>query len=262
MSEPVKTDAVVLRVMKYRDTSLIVTLYTRQFGKLSGVVKGARSQKSKFGPVLQPMSYVQAMVYRKEGRDLQIIGQCDLIHAYRHIMEDLGKMAAGMKMIELVHVVTHEEEENSALFDLLASSLGALDGAKKHPLNLCHVFEISLSHILGFTPVFDACVSCGKTGEMLHGGQAMIKFHPERGGPLCATCASVPGLKIQISVTTMRILQRLSSASEISEIPSVEITKKEHEEIENLLRAYLRHHISGMRTLKSEKVFAKILADS
>jgi DNA repair protein RecO (recombination protein O) len=262
MSEPVKTDAVVLRTMKYRDTSLIVTLYTRQFGKLSGVVKGARGHKSKFGPVLQPMSHVQAMVYRREGRDLQIIGQCDFIDAYRHIMEDLAKMAAAMKMIELVHIVAHEEERNDSLYDLVVSTLRALDGAKTNPLNLCHAFEISLSHILGFTPVFDVCVSCGKTGEMLEGAQAIIKYHPERGGPLCSACASLAGLRIPIGVSTMRVLQRLSSANGAPEILSVEVTRKEHEEIGNLLRAYLRLHISGMRTLKSERVFAKILADS
>ena len=62
-----KAGAVVLRTMKYRETSLIVTLYTDLFGKVSVVVKGARQPKGKYGTVLQPMAHIRAVIYRKEG---------------------------------------------------------------------------------------------------------------------------------------------------------------------------------------------------
>ena len=61
-----KTEAVVLRSMKYRETSRIVSFYTKQFGKISGIVKGARSPKNAFGSALQPMSHVSLVLYKKD----------------------------------------------------------------------------------------------------------------------------------------------------------------------------------------------------
>ena len=74
------TDAIVLRAIKYGDTSKIVTLYTRRFGKVAVIAKGARSAKSKFGSALEPMSLIQAVFYRKENREVQLLSQADLLH--------------------------------------------------------------------------------------------------------------------------------------------------------------------------------------
>ncbi|HEV8538897.1 MAG TPA: DNA repair protein RecO, partial [Bacteroidota bacterium] len=101
MSQIVTTEAIVLKSMKYRETSRIVTFYTRSFGKIPGIVKGARQAKSKYGTSLQPMSYVSLVFYRKEGREIQTVSQCDLMKSFRHLAEDMEKMAVGMAMIEL-----------------------------------------------------------------------------------------------------------------------------------------------------------------
>ena len=99
MSSIVKTEAVVLKSMKYRETSKIITFYTRDFGKVKAIAKGARQPKNKFGSSLEPMSYVLVVLYRKEHRDLQLISQCDLIKTFRHLSEDLDKMAVCMSAI-------------------------------------------------------------------------------------------------------------------------------------------------------------------
>ena len=69
----VKTDAIVLKSMRFRETSKIVTFYTRRYGKIAAVAKGARETKNKFGAALEPMTGVNLVFYKKEQRDLQLV---------------------------------------------------------------------------------------------------------------------------------------------------------------------------------------------
>ena len=77
-----KTEAVVLKAVKYRETSKIVTLYTKKFGKINAVAKGAMLTTSKFGASLEPMSYILAVLYKKETREVQFLSQADLIKPF------------------------------------------------------------------------------------------------------------------------------------------------------------------------------------
>ena len=77
-----KTEAIVIRSMKYGDSSKIVTFYTRQFGKLKGIAKAARRSNNKFGSSLEPLSHVMLVVYKKDHRDLHLISQCDSIQSF------------------------------------------------------------------------------------------------------------------------------------------------------------------------------------
>ena len=70
-----KSEAIVLKSMDFRDSSKIVTFYTRSFGKLKGIAKGARQMKSKFGAALEPITRVSLVLYKKEHRDLQLISE-------------------------------------------------------------------------------------------------------------------------------------------------------------------------------------------
>lgn len=262
MSEAARTEAVVLRTMKYRDTSLIVTLYTRHFGKVSGIVKGARQPKSRFGSALQPMAHLQTMIYRKEGRDLQTVGQCDVIDDFRHIQEALPKMAVGMKMIELVQMISHEEE-NEPLFALLVASLTALDRAPGAFSNLFAWFEVRLASVLGFEPTFHACISCGRKKSPSGPEGTRLRFHLERGGILCESCTAVAGEKLTVRRTTVDLFDEIARTPEPGAVLAVrEALQEERTEIESLLWAYLSHHVAGVRPLKSERVFAKIIPDA
>ncbi len=256
----VRTDAVVLRSMKYRETSRIVTFYTRQFGKLAGIVKGARRPKNKFGAALQPMSCVTVVLYKKEGRDLQTISECDLMRPFRSLMEDLEKMAVGMSIIESVSNIAHEEEGNAHLFDQLVASLTALDETKRNPMNIFLQFEIRLAGILGFRPVFDHCIGCSRP---MAPASEEVSFDLDKGGPVCANCRrSLHGQAIRIAGGSLRILSQIETAAAHEQLTSLEFDKSARHEIEEVLQRFLRRHVTGMRSLKSERVFSRILIDS
>ena len=259
MSQVVTTEAIVLRSMKYGETSRIVTFYTKLFGKVSGIVKGARQVKNKYGASLQPMSYVSLVFYRKEGRDLQTVTQCDMITSYRYLAEDMEKMAAGMAMIELVSNISFGEEENVPLFALLVGSLAAVNDATKSPALLLYHFELRLASVLGIRPRFDECIGCRAVVPAEDSSAGSIAYHLGRGGPLCAACASVPGPLRKLSTRTMRVLKELARCETYEQVCAIEPGRQTQEEINGFLVDFLRHHISGLRSLRSERVFSRLL---
>ncbi len=262
MSEIVKTEAVVLKSMKYRESSKIVTLYTREFGKVSTIVKGARRAKNPYGASLEPMSCVSVVFYRHDGRELQTLTQCDVVRPLRALTEDLGKMSVGLTIIELVTVVAHDAEKNVPLFNLVIGSLSALNDAKKDPAILLLAFEIHLARILGFQATFDRCISCDRPLSTQRAPEDEITFHLGRGGPLCGDCAIAGGQTLLLTRGSLIDLQRIASTERVSDVSNIVLAKESKSEIGNFLWSYLRYHVSGIRALRSESVFAKILTES
>jgi DNA repair protein RecO (recombination protein O) len=246
--------------MPYRETSKIVTFYTRRFGRLATIVKGARRPNSKYGSSLEPMAHDLIVVYKKEGRELQTLTECDLLHSYRRLHEDLEKMSAGMAMIELISLLTREEEENAPLFSLLTESLAAVDGATKNPSGVFYWYEVSLARILGFQPSFGRCTSCGTP---LPGAREEVdepvRFHLATGGPVCGACLPEPGQTVLLGAGVLRALERLSRISTALEASAMEFDPEMTEQIRDFMGVYLRFHVHGLRPLKSDKVFSRIL---
>ena len=251
----VKTEAVVLRAMKYRESSKIVSFYTKDFGMLSGIVKGARRAKNPFGSSLEPMSHVSLIVYKKPNRELQTVTQCEMIHSCRRLSEDLEKMSVAMSMIELVSLVAHEEE-NLPLFLLLVKSLEDIDTTTGNPAIIGWYFHLRLMTILGFQPKFDRCGGCHQ--PLITAGRP-LKFDVSKGAPFCESCSSHSGSLVSVSSAVFDMLSRLNSGEQIHHAQSRAFDARMKEELESFLRTYLRFHIPGIRMLRSEKVFSQIL---
>jgi DNA repair protein RecO (recombination protein O) len=255
VSPVVTTSAVVLRSVKFQESSRIVTFYTERFGRLAGIVKGARRNPGRFGSSLQPMAQVSVVVYRKPGRDVQTVSQCDLAFAYRRIPLDLGRMAAGLQMVELMTMVTHDEEENRELFALLTRSLRELDGEADPGWTLLCRFEILVAGILGFRPDFLHCASCGRPCADLAAGDGIVRLDVERGGPLCREC-DAPGRRTgPVTGAELHLLQELASAGPL---PGAGPPGDRPERIRRFLFDYFTHHLPGFRPSRSGQVFRSV----
>ncbi|TFB10109.1 DNA repair protein RecO, partial [Candidatus Marinimicrobia bacterium MT.SAG.4] len=86
-----KAEGIILRRIKYSETSLIVTLYTKEYGKVSLIAKGARNPKSKFVGSLEPGTYVSVVYYHKENRDLQMLSEVDPMRSNSSIISSIRK---------------------------------------------------------------------------------------------------------------------------------------------------------------------------
>jgi len=253
----IKTEAIVLRAIKFRETSKIVTLYTRELGKVSAIVKGARASKNGYGMALEPMSHISAIIYDKKGREVQLAVQIESAQRLRSLYEDLDKMEVGLQIVELANNAAHEQEKNPALFGLLLSTLEGLHAATNGFDNVLYRFELDLTGALGFGMVFDTCLGCGKN-IALSGEASDVDYHLERGALICNNCTSVRGRKIAVNRQTIEVLNRLATADSTDSLTRIEIDRPRAREIESLLWSFLNYHISGIRPLKSKRVFLKM----
>ncbi len=253
----VTTDAVILRGMNFRDSSKILTLYTKEFGRLSVLAKGARTAKSRFGGAIEPLSYVTAVLYKKESRDLHLLSHCDIVRPFRSLTDDLERMAAAMAIVELLQAVSHGEERNYPLFDLLVNSLESINGATKNAMNALYLFEVRLLEILGFRPEFGRCAGCGRATDDVQSEKLTVNL--SEGGVFCPACsARGRGLEM-ISQGSVNTLRRMQQLSDIGSATRIALTPVMQNEIRTTLKRYLQIHVEGLKALKSEAVFASIL---
>jgi DNA repair protein RecO (recombination protein O) len=259
----VKTEVIVLKSMKYRDTSKIVTFYSKEYGKLKGIAKGARSAKNKFGSALEPLSHSMLLIYKKENRDLHLIAQCDSIDSFRNLTEDLDRMFTGLSVIELIDQVTHHEERTPAMFALLVETLSALNASTKNYQMYLQAFQLRLAALFGYAPNFDTCGQCGKS-VLIGNGEKHVAFQIVRGAVFCNQCcvpndSSVhePDQSIAfmtLSVQGLQIVRRLANA-QLTSLSNLEFDSRIGNEMNELLRLYLRYHFDGLKPLKSAEFF-------
>jgi len=255
----VKTEAIVLKSMKYRDTSKIVTFYSKEYGKIKGIAKGARTAKNIFGSALEPMSQVLLVIYKKEHQDIHLISQCDSIDPYKNLTQDLDRMVIALGIIELCNQLTHHEEKNPGLYTLLIEALDALNKASKNYNIYLYAFEIRIAMLFGYSPDLETCGNCGE--HIIPDIKSKkVGFQIIRGAVFCNKCYD-PGRGnnqnislADCSVPALQILRRLMTA-QFSSLGNIEFSTNIGNEIDMLLRLYLRYHFDGLKPLKSTEIF-------
>ena len=183
MSEILKTEAIVLSKLNYGDTSLIVSLFTKELGRISAILKGARNPKAKTGMKVDPINYVEVVFYNKDTRDLQIISSADIIKYYAGIKENLDKLKYAHSVIELVKSLTPEHEQNVRLFNGLVRILSLFETSTEPPNVVFARFFLFFLHEIGYQVQLEKCRSCGRTD--LINMQLSFNFNA---GLLCDNC--------------------------------------------------------------------------
>ncbi len=255
-----KTEAIVLKNMKYGDTSKIVTFYTKEFGKIKGIAKGARTSKNKFGASLEPMSYSLLALYKKENRELHLISQCDAIKTFKNLSNSLDKISAGLEVIELVDKVVHEEEKNDSMFNLLLNVLNALNcGEQENIFSLA--FKLQLAKIFGYSPTLNECGIC-KKDLLLNKIEEKYGFQLDKGTVCCNDCI-VKSRKytgknnLIISSYVLESLRKLL-VFKFNHIDENNDIVGSGNETDNLIRLYLEYHFEGIKRIKAKKYLSFI----
>lgn len=250
-----KTEAVVLRAVNYRDTSKIVTFYTKRYGKMSAIAKGARNPKNKFGSLFQPLNYLQIVFYRRENRQLQYVSSSDFVKYFKSLTTSVEKLSVAISLIEIVNRVMHDEEENEKLFGLLVNSLEELNDLRVEanetsPLNVFIHFGLHLAMDLGFAPNFENCLICHKLINMEK--QKKLSYVLDKGGALCEECSSKVNDAYQLSSAAFLILRSFARLSSEAATKSKMETAIRHE-LSNFIFVYLRKHSDSLKEIKSLK---------
>ncbi|MBN2096890.1 MAG: DNA repair protein RecO [Candidatus Omnitrophica bacterium] len=176
-----KTEAVVLKIHPFRETSLILRLFTKDFGKIYGLIKGIRNQPQRYGGLPLVFSKSQVVFYEKTKQDLLLVSQFDTQEQFLPIRRDLAKTTYANYFVELLDTVTQGYDKNEALFQLIVNTLEACCNEQQIQ-QIARIFEIRLLNASGFKPRLDACVNCQR--KIITDG----KFSFVLGGILCRQC--------------------------------------------------------------------------
>jgi DNA repair protein RecO (recombination protein O) len=177
-----KTEAIVLRSLRFSEADRILHLYTSERGRIGAIAKGVRKTKSRFGARLEPLSHVELMLHEGSG-ELQTITGVDLRHTHRLSREDPYRLNVGLIGAEAMLRLFGEPEASPKAFTALARFLELLDEVEPlatqpavDPLVLS--FQLKLLWLAGYLPHLTSCVECGDTGEL-------VAFAPRAGGAVC-----------------------------------------------------------------------------
>ncbi len=240
-----RTSAVVLKRMDLGEADRILTLYTRDHGKLRAVAKGVRRTTSRSAGHLEPFTLADVLL--AVGRELDVVSQADTLTAFRRVREDLLLTSHAYYLAELADVLTEDRMENAAVFDALVDGFAALEEALDPRLVLV-VFQLQLLQALGYRPELTECVGCRVALE-----PGENQFSAIAGGALCPTCGPREMSARPIATDTLKVLrhfQRTAGRAFVSVPESVS------RDAESTLRSYAEAIVE--RGLKTPALIARV----
>ena len=179
-----KTTAIVLRVVEFSETSCVVTMMTRDFGKITALAKGARRKKSPFEAALDVLAICRIVFLHKTSQALDLLTEAKLEKRFRSSATDLSRFYAGLYVVELLSAMTEQSDPHPELFDLAEHTLNRLD-SDGNVASLLLRFEFGILTILGQKPMLDQCVGCGREKTST---ESRVSFGLNEGGVLCQSC--------------------------------------------------------------------------
>ena len=243
-----KAQAIVLNKRDFRETSLIVDFYTRDFGKMSGLIKGIREEPEKFASNFELFSHNEIIFYRKRNSSLHLVSQADKINNFEGIRQNIDRAGMASYMMELTGAIMATEDKNEQVFDLAITCLKELESSI-NPWKVMTIFKIKMLALSGFKPHFDSCVSCQ---DRIF---AESKFSLILGGLLCTKCLRKDPAARSIfrgTVASILHIERNDFRTNLNLGMNPQIKR----ELELILNAFLNFHLE--KELKSQKVLRKL----
>jgi DNA repair protein RecO (recombination protein O) len=236
-----KATGIVLHRSNLGETDKIVTLLTREAGKLNAVAKGSRRPGSKLSGATELFTCSRLLL--ATGKSLDIVTQCEMKEAFTALRGDLSLLARATYLCELTDRFIEEREPNQEVFDLLLSALYLLRRAQDRPDIIVHAFELRLLAERGYAPALDHCVRCGSALEKRRFG-----FSPSLGGALCSADRFAVNDAITVNPEILAFMRQLSDA-EPGELISLAPEPAVMRDVAKCLRWYIRYRTE--RDLKS-----------
>jgi DNA repair protein RecO (recombination protein O) len=246
-----KTEGIVLRKIRWHETSNIITSYTKDCGKIKLLAKGVFRPKSKFTGSLELFALVAIVFYKKEKTELYTLSSADLLKSFSKISEDLERYAIASAGMELLDKLITGEESNPQIFDLVLKFLSEAEAINEKSLEpLLWAFALKLSVYLGYRPKIDKCVVCGKRFS-----PDLFLLSLERGGIVCNKCVQQDALYLRLSRESLNWLKRIQN-HEFFE--NLKISPKSLKEIRDFILDFISYHTGRGGELKSLEFLKKI----
>jgi DNA repair protein RecO (recombination protein O) len=249
VTDRLKLEAVVLRTVDYGESDRVVTLFSRERGKLAAFARAARASRRRFGGALEPFTLVTAeLTERSGGEGLARLESVNPTSAFPAIRGDLARIGCAAYAVELVRELVRDHEPHPPMFDLLVEYLGRLDAAPARPAGL-RILELRVLSEAGFQPRLDACARCGT--PVAAEGRSLV-FSPSEGGLRCSTCGldAAPGA-VRLTPGALAALRRWQERGFEAEGEPVEPSqaREAREALGRFLEHLIGHRLQARRFL-------------
>lgn len=231
------TQGIVLKSLKFNDNDLMLTIFTRKYGKVSAVARGAQRQKSKFLSSSQVFSY-NNYTLRKQ-KNIFVVYQSDNIKSFYNISLDFDAFSYSSFITKLVETNIVEGQPNNRLFELLTKTLFLLSEKIDNKKMVLNVFLLKFIDYLGYRPIVERCTICGKTEYKY------AVFSTDDGGIVCNKCVEKEKKYIKIDQTTISLMQYILN-NDIIVCNKAEVSKVLENELFFVLKNYLIHYFENI----------------
>ncbi len=231
MTRQVNVQALVLYSRPLGEGDRLLTLYTRELGKISAVAPGARKMKSKLAAAVELFTRGHFLLYR--GRSMYTVTQAAQEGQHQAIRQEMKLYACGLYLAELVTKAVEENEANPAIFELLLESWQHLETGRTKPVLLTRYFELKLLDLLGYRPHLEGCAGCGKR-------RGAICWSDKAGGILCADCGQGDAEAFSLSRGTCALAQYLLKVTP-SQLASIRVEEEQHKELKRLVQSFYQY---------------------
>lgn len=233
-----ETKGVVIRQTKYSEADKILTIFTKERGKIQAIAKGSRRPKSPLMGSTEVFCYSEFLMYN--GKGLYNVNQGQIIDSFYSLREDIYKLSYATFILELIDSSVVEEEANDILFELLIKTLKTLTDMKDNYRKLLLAFQIKYISFIGFRPQLVDCANCGSEIK------SMVKFDLLEGGVVCDDCFTNDINQLNVSRKLINIMKVLLYAK-LEDLEELSIPEVEEKKIEEVLIKYITSHIEKKR---------------
>lgn len=239
------TEAIVLNTRKFGETSKIVTFFTKDFGKINAIVKGAQKPKSKFGSTLEPMNYLSIVFYKKPATQLQLLSDSEILVNFWDIRTSLEHTAIGFAIVETIYKILEEHYVNLAVFDGIITAFIKLNELSKYPFSLFLKFLFTFSSNLGLD------VNVSNDLILLEDSPRKINFNYENGSFFAENKSNADSkFYLQIDFSLFKKINEIYN-SDWEILPEIEFTKSEVFKIISIFNKFFGYHTEKSLFLES-----------
>lgn len=227
MSRSNMVTGIVLRTTPYGETHKIVTLFTKEQGKITVIAHGAKKAKGKLSGITQLFTEGSFLITESRRGGMGVLKQGETINRYKNIQIDLIKTTYASCISELIDRLTEEKEVDLAIYDILAYSLQYINNGYE-PRVITAIAETKLLSYAGIHLQLNACNCCG-------GHQGMFRFSLREGGFICSKCFHKDRYAIPVTSASIRVF-RMMYYMNINQLGKVSVREETIRIIENILK--------------------------
>ncbi|MEI3611683.1 DNA repair protein RecO [Pseudogracilibacillus sp. SO30301A] len=238
-------EGIVLKTHDYGETHKILSIFTKELGKISAISRGANKPKSRLSAISQVFIQGDFLIYVTKG--LSTIQQGQIIRSHRYIREDIEKTAYASYIIELTDKTIERTEPDPFIYDQLDRTLNWIDENEAFLIPVM-MYELKLYKKGGFAPVTSRCVNCGNTIYP-------FAFSIQEGGLLCEQCKHLDQRAVFLENAIARLLPILENVG-IERVGNISVKDYNIQLLRNLLNNYYDQY--GGYSLKSRKFLSQL----